>query len=42
MSQFRPPGTLVQAYLSNKSYVTDKSDVTDKSYVTDRATSGFR
>ena len=33
MSQFRPPGTLVQAYLSNKSYVTDKSDVTDKSYV---------
>ena len=42
MSQFRPPGRLVQAYLSNKSYVTDKSDVTDKSYVTDRATSGFR
>ena len=33
MSQVRPPGMLVQAYLSNKSYVTDKSDVTDKSCV---------
>ncbi len=32
MSQFRPPGRLVQAYLINKSYVIDKNGVIDKKY----------